>query len=482
MSSAQALATGGVPLWTNSFNGPGNNDDRATALAVDHTGNVFVTGFSYVSGHYAYATVGYSGAGLPLWTNYYSAVNVEDEATAIATDLQGNVIVSGQSQSGLGNYDFATLAYSSSGVSLWTNRFNPGPSSAVPSAIATDMNGNVFVAGYAFATDGSGSYYATLAYSSSGAPLWTNNFRRAPGPGDYSGDVATALAVDLNGNILVTGRSGGVFTNYDYATIKYSNTGTPLWTNRYSGTTNRDDKAFALAVDSRGNVFVTGYSFGTNVHRQYATVAYSDEGTPLWTNRYASPGGDDEAAAIAVDSHGNVFVTGTSLGTNGYNDSATLAYSSAGQPLWTNRFARHMGKAIAVDREGNAFVTGGDYVTVAYSGAGVLLWTNHFAGVGNGGAANSLALDSDGNLFVTGGSIPTNFSYDYATIKYSPTVRPSLQRAWSDGLVVLSWSDSTFGLQSAPAVTDPFTNILGATSPYTNSTTAPQQFFRLISK
>jgi hypothetical protein len=46
--------------------------------------------------------------------------------------------------------------------------------------------------------------------------------------------------------------------------------------------------------------------------------------------------------------------------------------------------------------------------------------------------------------------------------------------------LVLSWTHGGFNLQSAPAVTGPFTNLPAATSPYNNPLTAPQQFFRLI--
>ena len=62
----------------------------------------------------------------------------------------------------------------------------------------------------------------------------------------------------------------------------------PLWTNRYKGTGNRDDGALALAVDGTGNVFVTGYSGDSLSFRDYATIKYSGAGVPLWTNRYNS--------------------------------------------------------------------------------------------------------------------------------------------------------------------------------------------------
>ena len=95
--------------------------------------------------------------------------------------------------------------------------------------------------------------------------------------------------------------------------------GVPLWTNRYNGPADFDDLASAIAVDKAGNVFVTGISWNNNCgptyDADYATVAYSNSGQPLWTNRYN--GSEDLAAhhnnaanSIAVDGSGNLFVTG----------------------------------------------------------------------------------------------------------------------------------------------------------------------------
>ena len=76
----------------------------------------------------------------------------------------------------------------------------------------------------------------------------------------------------------------------------------PLWTNRYNGPGNGYDQAIAMAVDGSGNVFVTGNSVGSGGNYDYATIAYSGAGVPLWTNRYNGPGnGDDLANAVAVD-------------------------------------------------------------------------------------------------------------------------------------------------------------------------------------
>ncbi len=167
--------------------------------------------------------------------------------------------------------------------------------------------------------------------------------------------------------------------------------GVPLWVNRYNGTADRNDYAYAVAVDGSGNVIVTGGSRNGNYFgSDYVTIKYSGAGVPLWTNRYNGPGFDENAYAhaVAVDTNGNVFVTGYS----DYGNAATIAYSGAGVPLWTNRFSGS-GRAVAVDGSGNVFVTGSsgaDYATIKYSGADVALWTNRYNGPGNGSALAGL--------------------------------------------------------------------------------------------
>ncbi len=207
--------------------------------------------------------------------------------------------------------------------------------------------------------------------------------------------------------------------------------GTTLWTNRYNGPGNGQDSAYAVAVDGSGNAFVTGSSSGSDGFSDYATIKYSNAGVPLWTNRYNGLGNIwDAASAIAVDGIGNVFVTGESSGVGGYFAYATIKYSNAGVPLWTNRYNGGLGnlgasaRAVAVDSSGNVFVTGSslDYATIAYSSAGVPLWTNRYTGPGNDyDEASAVAVDSSGNVFVTGYSSGT---LDYVTIKIQGMPQP----------------------------------------------------------
>ena len=100
--------------------------------------------------------------------------------------------------------------------------------------------------------------------------------RRYNGPGNGA-DSAYALALDSQGNVYVTGESTGSGTNYDYATRKYSPSGQLLWAKRYNGPGNSHDFAYALALDSQGNVYVTGASWGSGTGYDYATIRYSQQ-------------------------------------------------------------------------------------------------------------------------------------------------------------------------------------------------------------
>jgi hypothetical protein len=111
-----------------------------------------------------------------------------------------------------------------------------------------------------------------------------------------------------------------------------------LWTNRYHGEWNRQDIAVGVAVDGSDNVIVTGTSAWSRWH-DYATIKYSSAGVPLWTNRFDGSGNiNDRAKAVAVDRSGNVFVTGAlwrGIPSDFYSpsDYVTIKYPSAGGPM-----------------------------------------------------------------------------------------------------------------------------------------------------
>jgi hypothetical protein len=314
-------SSAGVPQWTNRFTA---GTAGASAIAVDTNGNVFVTGT--INGG-AFATIKYSSLGSPRWTNRYTGG--AGGATYIAVDTNGDAVVTGTANltTDFNGPDYATIKYSgATGAPLWTNLYDSGAQkSDYASAVAVDASANVYVTGASIGLLGNYEY-ATIKYTN-GVAAWIRRYSRAMG----NNDKAKSLAVDNNGKVFVTGTesiSGG--TNQWYATIAYAASGVSLWTNFYSGGYGYAQPG-AVALDGGGNVFVTGFALGTN-YFDYATLKYSGAGALLWTNCYNGPGStNDLAMAMAVDGVGNVFVTGYSTGTNGLYNYATIKYS--GVPL-----------------------------------------------------------------------------------------------------------------------------------------------------
>ncbi|MBK9403904.1 MAG: SBBP repeat-containing protein [Ignavibacteria bacterium] len=249
--------------WVARYTGPGDAVDYANSLAVDGSGNVYVTGYSIGNVQPDYATVKYNSSGVQQWVERYSEFEYSAEAaTSLAVDGSGNVYVTGESNGSGSSFDYATIKYNSSGIQQWVVKYN--------------------------------------------------------GPGN-SDDRAISLAVDGTGNVYVTGKSTGSGTSFDYATVKYNSSGVQQWVARYNRVGNSDDRTYSLAVDGSGNVYVTGVT-GYSGNRDYATIKYNSAGVQQWVARYNGPGNSwDEANSLAVDGSGNVYVTGYSTGSGTSN-------------------------------------------------------------------------------------------------------------------------------------------------------------------
>jgi len=305
----------------------------ATAIAVDNSGYLYITGRSEDSTtnnapkHYDYYTIKYNpSTGSQVWAaRYDNNLQSADEATAIAVDLAGNVYVTGRSYGGTTGFDYATIKYDSSGIQQWVRRYNYIDGDDEATGIAVDTAGNIYVTGRSQG-NGTGFDYATVKYGPNGNELWVSRYNNGNGI-----DEATAIAIDSTGNVYVTGRSQGNGTGFDYATVQYDTNGSQLWVSRYDKS-NGIDEATAIALDSAGNVYVTGRSLGSTTGFDYCTIKYDSSGKQVWRARYnnSSVNGADEAAAIAVDAQGNIqgniYVTGRSQGSGTGLDYATVKY------------------------------------------------------------------------------------------------------------------------------------------------------------
>lgn len=429
----------GAELWAVSHGGSGQGVDIAYAVALDSHGYFRVAGSRYDSVNTDFGVVAYDSEGLEIWANGAERVEgLEDRfgsgesdsgARAMAMDAEGNTYVAGRAYNG-SNYDFVTRKFGIDGSLLWSAVYNgTGNRDDDPYALALDSNGNVIVTGGSFssvtATD-----FATVKYSPAGVELWVARYN---GLQDFV-DIATAVAVDSEDNVLVTGHSRGSGSANDYVTIKYSSDGTQLWVVRYNGPGNRDDFPKVVVVDSADNVLVTGGSRGDGTNDDYATVKYSPEGEQLWVARYNGPAnGYERARAAVVDSADNVLVTGSSLAQGPGADYTTVKYSPDGEQLWMARYngvnaIGNAAAAIAVDGMDSVVVTGtsigvgsgGDYATVKYTSSGEEVWSSRYNGAANDAdVAGAIALDLAGNVVVTGRSMGVWSRYEYSTVKYA---------------------------------------------------------------
>ena len=267
----------GVQQWTATYNGPANQDDAAVALGFDQGGNVYVTGTSFAGrdpiGEEDYLTIKYSPAGVQQWTARYNGpISEADRATAIAVDKSGNSYVTGYSR-GVG-LDIATVKYNANGAQQWVARYDgPAHSSDIAYAIALDIAGNVYVAGsdqaILYNTD-----FCTIKYNSSGVQQWQARYASTT----KDNDEAYAIAVDGGSNVYVTGYINGVSPSWDIATIKYNSSGAQQWVEKYDGPGHGNDNGAAVGVDAGGNVYVAGTSLGTTSDLDFVTIKYNSSG------------------------------------------------------------------------------------------------------------------------------------------------------------------------------------------------------------
>ncbi len=404
--------------WAVTHNGTGNNSDQISVMFVDASGNSYVTGSSTnISSNFDIVTIKYNSAGIQQWlATYNGSVNSNDFANSIAVDASGNTYVTGQTYNGTNNYDIVTIKYNSAGVQQWASTYNGTPGNGADNgrAIAVSSAGDVFITGLnaggsggtitikynsagvqqwatifsggggaAIAVDISGNSYVatnsgnitTIMYNNSGSQQWATTYTTST-----TQDYGKAIKVDPSGNVYVTGGLDGGFGTKDIATLKYNNSGVQQWATVYNS--NDDDSPTGLDIDVSGNVFVSGYIFKVNSTFDYdgVTLQYNSSGVQQWATIYNPPGNtNNQNNSVITDNSGNVFVTG---------------YES---------------------------LSAKDVVTIKYNNSGIHQWLINYNGpISADDVVSAIGLDGSGNVYVAGFTdTATTSTYDYVVIKYS---------------------------------------------------------------
>jgi hypothetical protein len=185
-------------------------------------------------------------------------------------------------------------------------------------------------------------------------------------------NTSSDVAVDGTGNVYLTGEtyvSGGLDSEDSDAWVaKYDSSGNQQWIQQF-GSSNREFNPH-LAVDGAGNVYITGSTNGslegTNAGGFDAWVAkYNSSGNQQWIQQFGRSG-DDFSNELAVDTAGNVYITGVIYSTTGHQlsqdgDGFLAKYNTSGNRRWIRQpstFSNSSYNDVAVSSDGNIYTVG----------------------------------------------------------------------------------------------------------------------------
>jgi hypothetical protein len=367
-------------------------------IAVGSSGNIYIIGESednWSSPLYGRVDSGYAfvacvdSSGTLIWYTFLGSESY-DTGTSIALDSSENVYVTGYSEATWGTpvnahsggSDVFVACLDNSGNLQW-NTFLGSASSDSGEGIVLDSSGNIYVAGKSTATWGSplnahsGNSDAFVACLDSSGNLLVNTFL-----GSTANDFAWGIALGPSGKIYVVGGctatwgtpvnaySGG----WDTFVACLNSSGILQW-NTFLGSTS-SDSGYDIALETSGNVYVTGYSYASwgsplNAHSGLydGFIACLDSSGNLQWNTFLGSSGSDFGNGIALHQSGYVYITGYSEASwgspvhayNGISDIYVACLDLSGNLQWHTFLGsgdREYGYGVALDVSGNIYIAG----------------------------------------------------------------------------------------------------------------------------
>jgi hypothetical protein len=420
----------GITLGTN----------QAVKMALDPSGNIYVTGFSQnANSNLGYVTIKYAPNGNQLWAARYDSTNYPTATpAAFALDSSNNVLVTGSA---------LTIKYDSNGNQLWTSPYGG-------TTLAVDNDGNSYVGGFS-------QNFGTVKLSPQGSNIWLTTYIESYGP-----TISQSVLVDGGNNVYVSGldsyysfyNNGMLYGPYvELTTIKYDSHGTQIWKASQAPLPQLSGVQLGgAALDASYNLYlVSDWLLPGGILIAYETYKYTSDGSLDWIS--SANNGSGQANGLALDSSANLLLVGQdqyAFNTyGGYNyDCGTFKLNSAGTQIWADyypqpQYGSSAATSVAVDPFGNTYITGcssgtnssNDIVTIKYDPNGNQIWLQRYSGPGNGNdVGNAIAVDNNGNVYVTGYDTTAAGGTEMVLIKYSPV---TLQRR-ADGTILLETQGS----------------------------------------
>jgi len=388
--SSQYLSSSGFTTWSGTQQLGTSSEDWGLGVTIDSSDNIYLTGRTIGgldgntnSGDNDTFLVKYNSSGNKQWTRQFGTSSSDvtsDGGKGINVDSSGNVYVTGHTYGGLdgntnsGDYDIFLVKYNSSGTKQWLRQLGTS-SEDRGNSVSSDSSGNVYVTGYTHGgldgnTNSGSSDIYLMKYNSSGTKQWIIQL------GTSSTDIGRDVSVDSSGNIYVAGFSEGGLDgntnsgNADIILMKYNSSGIKQWIIQLG--TSSEEKAGSVFVDLTGNVYMSGYTYGgldgnTNSgDMDIILVKYNSSGTKQWTSQHGTSS-FDIGKDVSVDSSGNIYVTGHTVGgldgnlQNGNGDLFLMKFNSSGTKQWTSQLGTSSidyVSGMSIDSSGNVFISG----------------------------------------------------------------------------------------------------------------------------
>ncbi len=342
--------------------------DNSFSVAVDAAGNAFISG--YTEGSLGGTNAGdvdgfltkFDPTGAELWSTQIGSTRA-DGSYAVAVDTTGNAYISGWTHGNLvGGYGAFLTKYDPLGSELWTRGVGFGGSTSV----AVDATGNAYISGWSGYGDNSNAF--VTKFDAAGNELWYKSI------GTTSNDLSNAVAVDAFGNVYISGLTEGslggpLAGSSDAFLTKIDPLGNELWSTQIGGPSS--DNSFGVAVDAAGNAYISGITSvgldGLSTGGPDAFLAkYDLSGNKLWATEIGSVN-YDKGSSVAVDAAGNAYISGDTSGSLGGSnaggwDAFLTKFDPTGAELWSIQIGTagyDHSYSVALDATGNTYISGG---------------------------------------------------------------------------------------------------------------------------
>jgi len=440
ISMVSAANNTNMNLTYSTYHGE-TGSDYGQGIAVDNSGNIYITGyttstnFPITSDAYQNTSGGsqdaflskFNSNGTLIYSTYLGGTG-SDCGNGIVVDNSGNIYITGytystdfpitsdayQNTSGGGNNDAFLSKFNSNGTLIYSTYLG-GTKLDTGNGIVLDNSGNIYITGYTTSTNfpitsdayqntSGGSNDAFLSkFNSNGTLIYSTYL------GGTKADTGYGVALDSNGNIYLIGStastnfptttdayqptlSGG--SGYDAFLSKFNSTGSLVYSTYLGGTSS--DYGQSIAVDNNGNIYLTGYTQSSDfpiTSDAYQNTSgggsndaflskFNSNGTLIYST-YLGGSDTEKGKGIVVDSNGNIYITGYTTSTN------FPTTSDAYQPTFSGG-------------------SGGDVFLSKFNNNGNLTYSTYLGGTGND-LGYGIALDTNGNIHITGYTASTNF-------------------------------------------------------------------------